>query len=275
MSFRFERKYVGKVKLIITDLAGTTVDYGSCAPAGAFIEMFSRQGVRVTDAQARGPMGMHKRDHIATMIAMPAIAQDWRDAHNGADCTEADIDRMYAEFIPIQLEALPNYGRAIPGVIETLRNWRRDGYKVVATTGYNHEMMRVVVDGATRQGMEFDLALCGGDVPKGRPAPWMIFRAMEAMDVYPAEAVVKIGDTIADIDSGLNAGAWTIGVAKTGNMLGLPQVDVARMSPNELSARLEDAYAKMYQAGAHFVVDGVEDCPAIIDRINAAQCGAC
>jgi phosphonoacetaldehyde hydrolase len=274
MSFRYERKYTGKVKLIITDLAGTTVDYGSCAPAGAFLEMFSRQGVKVTDAQARVPMGMHKRDHIATMIAMPAIAEGWRDAHGGSDCTDADIDRMYAEFIPIQLEALPNYAKAIPGVIETLRQWRRGGLKVVATTGYNHEMMHVVVDGAVRQGMEFDLALCGGDVPKGRPAPWMIYRAMEAMNVYPPEAVVKIGDTIADIESGLNAGAWSVGVAKTGNMLGLPQVDVARLSPDDLAAKLEVAYAKMYQAGAHFVVDGVEDCPAIIDQINAAQAGA-
>ncbi len=273
MSFRYERKYTGPVKLIITDLAGTTVDYGSCAPAGAFIEMFSRQGVRVTDAQARGPMGMHKRDHIATMVAMPAIAAGWRDSHNGADCTEADIDRMYEQFIPIQLEALPNYGRAIPGAIETIRNWRRSGLKVVATTGYNHEMMRVVVDGITRQGMEFDLALCGGDVPKGRPAPWMIYRAMEAMNVYPPEAVVKIGDTVADIESGLNAGAWSVGVAKTGNMLGLPQVDVARLAPDELAKRMDDAYAKMYQAGAHFVVDGIEDCPAVIDRINAIQRG--
>ena len=57
-----------RIRLVIFDLAGTTIDFGSRAPAGVFVEVFAREGVTVADAEARVPMGMHKRDHIREML---------------------------------------------------------------------------------------------------------------------------------------------------------------------------------------------------------------
>ena len=47
---------------------------------------------------------------------------------------------------------------------------------------------------AKQQGYEPDANVCGDDVPAGRPAPWMIFRVMEQLDVYPpAAAFQRVG----------------------------------------------------------------------------------
>jgi len=75
--------------------------------------------------------------------------------------------------------------------------------------------------------------VCADEVPAGRPEPWMLLRAMEEMRVFPPSCVVKVGDTEADIAEGLNAGAWTVGVTRTGNYVGLDREQMASSPPNE------------------------------------------
>ena len=74
MDFVFRRQYRGPIKAVIMDWSGTTVDYGSCAPAMAFVKLFEQYGVRISTAQARGPMGMHKKEHLRALTQVPAIA---------------------------------------------------------------------------------------------------------------------------------------------------------------------------------------------------------
>ena len=68
-----------RVKTVIFDWAGTVVDYGSLAPMGAFVETFAEFGVRISIEEARGPMGMAKRPHIAELMALPRVAAAWQD----------------------------------------------------------------------------------------------------------------------------------------------------------------------------------------------------
>ena len=72
-----------------------------------------------------------------------------------------------------------------------------------------------------------------------------------------------------DIEEGLNAGMWSIGLAKSGNLIGLNELDIEALAPAELERRLSLARGQLTQAGAHYVVDGLWDCPAIVDEINA------
>jgi phosphonoacetaldehyde hydrolase len=175
---------------------------------------------------------------------------------------------MYESFIPLQLECLPRYCKIVPGAKDVAETLRESGVKIGVTTGYNGEMMGIVLNSLSEQGFTPDSATCASDVQAGRPAPWMIYRSMQDLNVFPAKAVVKIGDTIPDIEAGLNAGVWTIGVARTGNMVGLSEEEIQGLPDEELHARLESAYESMYRAGAHYVVDGVESCLGIIDEIN-------
>jgi len=110
--------------------------------------------------------------------------------------------------------------------------------------------------------------VCASDVPAGRPYPWMCFQNAISLEVYPMEAMVKIGDTISDIEEGLNAGMWTVGLTQSGNELGLTQEEVELIDPLELQTRLDLIENKFKAAGAHYVARGIWKCLPIIDDIN-------
>jgi len=263
------RKYSGPVKLVVFDLAGTVLDYGSRAPAEAFVELFKRHGVSISVEQARGPMGMDKKDHIRALAKTPDVAERWRAA-NFRDCSENDIDRLYNEFIPLQLECLPKHNKLIPGALESAEWLKERGVVVAVTTGYNREMMELTLEAAALQGFKPDAAFCASDLAGGRPAPWMIFRCMEQTGVYPVDSVVKIGDTIVDIEDGVNAGVWSVGVTSTGNMLGLKEDEIEKLSYDALLEKTEHAAEAMRAAGADYVIDGVHLVPVLVEEIEAA-----
>ena len=87
------------VKAVIFDWAGTVVDHGSLAPMGAFVETFATFGIDITIDEARGPMGMAKRPHIAALFALPRVAQAWLKRYGRAP-NEGDIDAVYEIFVP-------------------------------------------------------------------------------------------------------------------------------------------------------------------------------
>jgi phosphonoacetaldehyde hydrolase len=86
--------------------------------------------------------------------------------------------------------------------------------------------------------------------------------------VFPPSAVVNIGDTIPDVDSGRNAGTWSVGVVQTGNMLGLSQAELRDLTPAERERRSETGRKEMLEAGAHFAIDSIEQLPELIVTIN-------
>ena len=80
------------IRGLLLDWAGTTVDHGSRAPARVFVEVFRRSGVPVTEAEARGPMGMAKRAHIAAVLNLPrcpGLGRPARQAAIGRGCPAA------------------------------------------------------------------------------------------------------------------------------------------------------------------------------------------
>lgn len=255
------------IRCLVADLSGTIIDHGSCAPAGVFVSLLARHAIQITFAQARGPMGLHKREHLAALLELPDVKDAWKDIH-GKKPAESDIDALYAEFVPLHLETLPEYGDLIPGVVETAQQLRKRGIKIATSTGYDRQMMKVVLRDAKKGGFAPDAAFCTQDVPFGRPAPWMIYRAMETFNIYPARYVVKVGDTIPDIDAGLNAGCWTVGVTRTGNMLGLRESEVDKLDSEDLLERLDAATTAFEGEGAHYVVETFSELPEVIDDIE-------
>ena len=268
MNFVFHRSYRGPLKAVILDWAGTTMDYGCYAPAVVFIEVYKRKGVPISIGEARVPMGAHKKVHIRQISQMESVAQRWVDVH-GRKPTEEDVAAMFEDFVPLQLDCLADYADLIPGTLETIAEFRRRGLRIGSTTGYLPEMMTILLAEAARRGYEPDSSVCAGDVPAGRPEPWMCLKNALNLQIYPMEAIVKVGDTLPDIDEGLNAGMWTIGLAKTGNEIGLNAQEIAELPADELEAKLDRAYKRMYQTGAHYVVDAISDVPPLLDEINA------
>lgn len=268
MDFVFQRTYRGPLKAVILDWAGTTMDYGCFAPAVVFIEVYKRRQVPITIEQARKPMGAHKKVHIREISQIDEVAQTWREVHK-RPCSEEDVERMFQDFVPLQLACLKDYADLIPGTREAIRDFRRRGLKIGSTTGYTSEMMDILYKEAKDRGYEPDSSVCATQVPAGRPAPWMCLQNAMNLQIYPMEAFVKVGDTLPDIAEGLNAGMWSVGLALTGNEFGMTEQEIAVMDPAVRERKRRQAYTRMLQAGAHYVVDGIADVPPLLDEINA------
>jgi phosphonoacetaldehyde hydrolase len=256
-----------EIKLVVFDWAGTTIDFGCMAPVGAFVDVFAARGVSVTRAEARGPMGLHKKDHIRAMLGTKSVARKWQSAV-GCAWTEADVDELYRAVTPRQLKAIARHSDLVPGVLEVVDELRAAGLKIAATTGYFRRAARAVLAAAKRQGYEPDFNICADDVPAGRPAPWMIFRCMEALGVYPPAAVVKVGDTVTDIEDGRNAGCWSVGVIDSSNEMELTGAELDALKHRDRERRRRLVADRFLSAGAHAVVTELSALPEIIAALN-------
>jgi phosphonoacetaldehyde hydrolase len=256
------------IRLVVFDWAGTTVDHGSFAPVAPFIGAFARHGVTLTRAEARGPMGLHKRDHVRELLRTPCVAARWREAR-GRDWTEADVEDVYRAFVPLQMDVLDVFTAPVPGLLDAVAELRRRGVRIGGTTGYFRAAAERVAAAARRHGYAPDYTLGPDDVAAGRPNPWMIFRIMERLDVCPPAAVVKVGDTGPDIAEGRNAGAWSVGVTHTGSDVGCTAEEFAALAPEERRERVAVAERMLRAAGAHAVIGSAADVPALLDELNA------
>src|SRR6266446_2460266 len=267
MSFTYERRYRGKIQAVLLDWAGTTMDYGCMAPAVVFVEVFKRQGVPITMDEARAPMGAHKRVHIKKITELDPVARRWQDTH-GRKPTEADVDAMFAEFVPLQLACLSDYSELIPGTLEAIAAMRSRGIKIGSTTGYLSAMMDINRKDAARQGYEPDSTVCASDVPAGRPYPYMCLQNAINLKVTTVQSCVKVDDTVPGVEEGLNAGMWTVGLAVSGNEVGLPLEQWEALPEQEKALKRARAYARMHQCGAHYVVDTIANLLPCIDDIQ-------
>ncbi len=256
-----------KLQAVLFDWAGTTVDHGSRAPTAVFVEIFRRRGVEVTIAEARGPMGMSKREHIAAVISLPRVAKLWSEVH-GRPPVDSDVQAMYDEFLPLQIDTLSAGSDLIPGVVEAIDECRRRGMKIGSTTGYTRALMEVVTPIAAAGGYIPDCLICSDDVPLGRPTPWMNFRAAEKLNVYPLSEVVVVDDTPVGIAAGLNAGCITVAVSQTGNALGLSIAEVGHLDSQELKTRLAAIERDFLAHGAHYVIRSVAELPQLLEKMG-------
>ncbi|UDL94138.1 phosphonoacetaldehyde hydrolase [Lichenihabitans sp. PAMC28606] len=255
------------VKAIVFDWAGTVVDHGSLAPMGAFVETFGEFGVTISIDEARGPMGMAKRPHIAALMALPRVAEAWAAAH-GHTPADPDIDAVYAVFVPKNKAVAARFSAVIPGVADVTHKLRQAGLKIGSTTGYTRDIMAEILPVAAEGGFVPDSLVCTGDTPDGRPTPFMLYKSLLDLGVWPAWSAIKVDDTEVGIAEGLNGGAWTVGVAVSGNVFGLSQADTAALEPADFARMRASAMDRLTASGAHYVIDSVADLMPVVAAIE-------
>jgi phosphonoacetaldehyde hydrolase len=267
-SFSYRRTYRGPIEAVLLDWAGTTMDFGCIAPAVVFVEVYERRKVPITMEEARAPMGAHKRVHIQKISELDSVRRRWQQVH-GRVPNEADVDAMFAEFVPLQLACLSNYSKLIPGTLEAVAELRRRGIKIGSTTGYLADMMEINRADARRQGYEPDSTVCASDVPAGRPYPYMCLQNAINLSVTTVQSCVKVDDTVPGVEEGLNAGMWTVGLAVSGNEVGLTLEQWQSLPERTKAEKRARAHARMQQCGAHYVIDTIADLMPCIDDIQA------
>ncbi len=241
-----------KIKCVIMDWAGTAVDYGCFAPVAAFIEAFAEKGLVIDVVQTRKPMGLPKIQHIRELLSMPEVNEQFTALPTRLDGRRRG--RTKPPFREASLRLLENYTDPIPGVIPTLEKLRAEGMKIGSTTGYTREMMNVVLPAAQAKGYHVDYCATPNLLPAGRPAPYMIFENLTKLAVPSLDAVIKVGDTIADILEGVNAKVYSVGVILGSNEMALTEAETKSMPASEPEARIADVKERMLAAGASYVI---------------------
>ncbi|MDR3516319.1 MAG: phosphonoacetaldehyde hydrolase [Azospirillaceae bacterium] len=261
------RRYSGTLKAAIFDWAGTTVDFGSRAPMGVFVRAFREVGINISVEQARIPMGLPKWDHIKAVGMLPDVAAQWRQVH-ARPFEDGDVARIYEIFVPLNVAVVTDFADLIPGTLEVVNALRARGLRIGSTTGYNRPIMEALLPVAAARGYAPEITVCAGDLAQGRPSPLMIWHILVQFGLWPAAAAVKIDDTVPGIEEGRNAGTWTVGVALTGNEVGLSETELALVTGPDLITLRQRAATRLLAAGAHYVIDGIADLPPVIEDIE-------
>lgn len=202
------------ITLAVFDMAGTTIDDG-----GAVYEALRRAveetGVSVSPADLQNWMGTEKRAAITALIELGGGDPSPAGTVDAAfERFRAILDELYAETPPTPL----------PGVPAAIAALRAAGTKVALTTGFSVDVAEQILEGlgwvlsdpddsAPNGAVRIDALVCGDEVASGRPAPYMIHRAMELTGTPDVSEVLVAGDTLVDVQAGARSGAAiTIGV---------------------------------------------------------------
>jgi phosphonoacetaldehyde hydrolase len=255
------------IKAVVFDWAGTMVDFGCQAPVEALIEAFALEGVSLSDEDARRDMGRAKRDHVEALLAHAPVAEAWTQA-KGAPPEERDVERVYRALEPLMAQAAARFSDLIPGVADVASGLRAQGVRVGSGTGYTRQMMSEILGRAASQGYSPEVVICAGETPSGRPSPLMLWQALIQLDAWPARLCVKVDDAEVGIEEGRAAGCWSVGVAASGNGVGLSLEAFDALGEEERRTRIGRAAESLKTAGAHLVIDTVADLPVALAEIE-------
>ena len=254
---------------VLFDWAGTMIDFGSRAPVMAMSRVFADAGVPADDATIRRYMGMAKREHVLAILSEQPMAGRWRQA-KGRDWSSADVDALMAELEPAMAASAALCAELIPGAADAAADLTRRGIKVGSTTGYTRTMMAEIIPAAAQQGYAPATIVCAGETALGRPAPLMLWQAMAELSAWPAGHCVAVDDAPVGIAAGRNAGLWTIGVAGSGNGVGLTHEAFYQLDPAERLRAMQPVIAEFEAAGADFILESVAELGRAIEAIETA-----
>ncbi|MFC7877741.1 phosphonatase-like hydrolase [Isoptericola sp. NPDC057391] len=220
-----------RIELAAFDVAGTTVEEGG-AVYRALHDAVRRHGSTADVADVARWMGADKRTAIRALLALGGDPSAVEPAF-------ADFERLLRE----AYDATPPV--AMPGVLDTFADLRARGARIALTTGFSADVTGLLLDRLGWTEGVVDAVVTTDDVPAGRPAPYMVHRAMERTGVTDVARVLTAGDTVLDLEAGTNAGAALVVGVLSG---GVPRT--------------------VLEAAPHtHVLDSVADLPAVLDAV--------
>jgi phosphonatase-like hydrolase len=206
---------VSGIRLVVLDVGGTIIEDRSDLPQ-VLSSALAHHGIESSAEEIRQRRGASKREIIRYFVEKHAPSP-------GADRLIATI---YDEFSSRLMEAYRTVP-AIAGAENAFQQMRHDGYLLATTTGFDRAMTSSIFK---RLGWEqyFVASICSDDVAQGRPAPFLIFHAMEAARVGNVAEVMTVGDTPLDLQAGTNAGVRAV----VGVLSGASNAETLRREPH-------------------------------------------
>jgi phosphonatase-like hydrolase len=194
-----------EVKLIVFDLAGTVIEDAGQVPA-AFTSALQKHEIEVTSDSLREVRGASKREVIQRFV-------ERQSGVSRAD-VRSRTEEIYNSFRSTLAGIYEAEGvREIAGATETFAWLQRRGVRVALNTGFDRTITELLLNSMSWDKDLVNAVVCGDDVAQGRPAPYLIFRAMEKSGITSVHQVSNVGDTVLDLQAGQNAGVlYNIGV---------------------------------------------------------------
>lgn len=220
-----------RIDLVCLDMAGTTVlDDGVVEEA--FLDALAAVGVADADpvrtdmmSYVRATMGTSKIAVFRSLFGDESLASE----------ANAAFEHAY--------DLLVKAGRVapLPGAEDAIAAMRGAGRKVALLTGFSERTRDGLLD-ALGWCEVVDLALCPAEAGRGRPYPDMVLAAVLRLGIDDVAAVAVAGDTAADVECGLRAGASVAAGVLTG----------------------ADSRERLLAAGATHVLSSVDELPALV-----------
>lgn len=265
--------FMGPLKAVILGWSGIAVDQGGFGGVQPFVEALRQSWVEISAEEARQHQGLSYADRLSSLLQSESVSSKWLDIY-GAAPTDYDLARIYRTLEQLMSMDMANWAEPVPGLFDTLSEFRVRGLRIGSTCSHSFGAMEALAEAAGERGYKPDVVVCSSDVPAGRPYPWMCYQNAIQLEAYPMESLVKIDCTVPGIQEGLNAGMWTIGVLKSSPEIGMTEEEISRTESGALLEKFRLVKKKLMDAGAHFVVEEIRNCPAVIDKINdKLKCG--
>ncbi|MFI5043326.1 MAG: phosphonatase-like hydrolase [Acidimicrobiales bacterium] len=233
------------IRLVVLDMAGTTVDEGGAVYVALHDAVAADRlnvGSEVTEAAVQEWMGTEKRTAIRALTERASGTVPDQDA----------VERMYVDFRARLSKAYRDTPPVpVAGTEAMFAELRRRGIRVALTTGFGRDIAEPLLEqlgwtvGTDSTDSTIDAVVCGDEVAAGRPAPFLVFRAMERTGTESVDEVLVGGDTVVDLQAGTNAGARVV-VGVTTGKLGFAELAVERHT---------------------HLLDSVAGIPALVDRL--------
>jgi phosphonatase-like hydrolase len=185
------------LKLVVLDIGGTLIgDHGEVPEA--MLGAFARKGIAVTPQEFSEWRGAAKR----------GMVQHFVEQRGPQTARPALIEAIYNDFTTTASKAYANV-QPIPGAENALKELQAMNLLLATTTGFDRTLTTQVLSHLGWQHY-FVASITSDDVVDGRPAPYMLFRAMEAAHVNDVRQVLAIGDTVLDLQAANNAGVGAV-----------------------------------------------------------------
>ncbi|MCZ6678385.1 MAG: HAD-IA family hydrolase [Candidatus Poribacteria bacterium] len=195
------------LQLVMFDMAGTTVDDrvdGYPLMVISMMRAFAGQGIELTSDQINAHRGKQKLEAVRTLLKESVVSSS-----DDADCVAETIYRDFVRELQRNLSRISE----IDGATDLFHFLRSRQIRVGVGSGFPTEIVEAIVSrlGWQDRGL-LDYIGSAEQVGAGRPDPRMIHDAMQTLGITDSQRVLKIGDTVVDIQEGKNAGVWTIAV---------------------------------------------------------------
>jgi len=257
------------VNSIVFDVAGTLVD-----PYTQSVVFNIRSSVQkvipsllLTEKEIRAHMGLKKTDHLEKLFRIPSVQKRTVGLKPDMQKIHDLLERSQIEYY----EQNPKSTELLPGVHETLDLIRRNNrhMQFSLTTGFHKSILDCVFRNMHDNNNNyyhhyFVSTVASDEVKKGRPAPDMILKAVESHFRFPflrsdVQPIINLGDTAADIQTGVAAKCISGAVLRWSNSMALHK----KKDKNAFQKTGDE----MFDAGADFTIDSMEDLPCVLRKL--------